>query len=174
MEVGETLKILEGFDLLLVIVGLAALATAVLPRVLSDKPLSPPMVLLGLGLVAFALPLGLEAPNPLEQGYITERLTELGVIVALMGAGLKLDRPPGRRAWRSAWLLLGITMPLTIAVAAVLGWWVLGFIPATAVLLGAVGAPTDPVLASERGSGRGAGGGLRGGRGRKLRADRGA
>ncbi len=107
------------------------------------------MVLLGLGFVAFALPLGLKPPDPLEQGYVTERLTELGVIVALMGAGLKLARPPGWRAWRSTWLLLAITMPLTIATATVLGWWAAGLVPATAMLLGAVITPTDPVLATE-------------------------
>ena len=105
--------------------------------------------MLGLGFAAFALPLGLESPDPLEQGKLTERLTELAVIVALMGAGLKLDRPPGWRTWMSTWRLLAITMPLTIAAAAVLGWWVAGFVPATAMLLGAVIAPTDPVLATE-------------------------
>jgi NhaP-type Na+/H+ or K+/H+ antiporter len=40
-------------------------------------------------------------------------------------------------------------MPLTIVAAAVLGWSVAGFVPATAMLLGAVLAPTDPVLATE-------------------------
>jgi NhaP-type Na+/H+ or K+/H+ antiporter len=89
------MKLLEGYDLLLVIVGLAVLAAAVLPRLLSDKPLSLPMVLVGLGFAASALPLGLEAPDPLEHGKLTERLTEFAVIIALMGAGLKLDRPPG-------------------------------------------------------------------------------
>ena len=117
------MKALEGYDLLLAIAGLAVLAMVVLPRLLSDRPASAPMVLLGLGFAAFALPTGLEAPDPLEQGALTERLTELGVIIALMGAGLKLDRPVGWRSWRSTWLLLGITMPLTIAAAALLGWW---------------------------------------------------
>lgn len=40
-------------------------------------------------------------------------------------------------------------MPLTIAAVAGLGWWVLGLTPAAAILLGAVLAPTDPVLASD-------------------------
>jgi NhaP-type Na+/H+ or K+/H+ antiporter len=40
-------------------------------------------------------------------------------------------------------------MPLTIAAVAGLGWWALGLTPAAAVLLGAVLAPTDPVLASD-------------------------
>jgi sodium/hydrogen antiporter len=139
----------EGYDLLLAILGLAILATAFLPRLLLSKPVSMPMVLLALGFAVYALPLGLEPPDPIEQGTLTERLTELGVIVALMGAGLKLDRPLGWRSWASTWLLLGITMPLTIAAAALLGWWAVGLVPATAMLLGAVVAPTDPVLATE-------------------------
>ena len=39
-------------------------------------------------------------------------------------------------------------MPLTIAAVALLGWWAVGLAPASAILLGAVLAPTDPVLAS--------------------------
>lgn len=149
MKISEAMKLLEGYDLLLVMLGLAILAASALPRLFAHKPLSLPLVLLGLGFLVFALPLGLAPPDPLEQGPITERITELGVIIALMGAGLKLDRPPGWRRWSSTWLLLGITMPLTIAAAALLGWWAIGFVPATAVLLGAVIAPTDPVLARE-------------------------
>jgi sodium/hydrogen antiporter len=122
MEASQAMTLLQSYDLLLVIAGLAVLAAAVLPRLLSDKPLSLAMVLLGLGFSAFALPLGLEAPSPLEHGKLTERLTEFAVIIALMGAGLKLDRPPGWRAWMSTWRLLAITMPLTIVAAAVLGW----------------------------------------------------
>ena len=47
------------------------------------------------------------------------------------------------------WRLLLVTMPLTILGTAVLGWWVAGLAPAVALLLGAVLAPTDPVLASD-------------------------
>jgi sodium/hydrogen antiporter len=47
------------------------------------------------------------------------------------------------------WRLLGIAMPLCIAGVATLGWWAMGLAPAAALLLGAVLAPTDPVLASD-------------------------
>lgn len=40
-------------------------------------------------------------------------------------------------------------MPLTIAVSAFLGWWGAGLVPASAILLGAILAPTDPVLAND-------------------------
>ena len=71
------------------------------------------------------------------------------VIVALFGVGLAIDRPFGWRRWATTWRLLGIAMPLCIAIVAVLGWGVAGLLPASALLLGAVLAPTDPVLASE-------------------------
>jgi NhaP-type Na+/H+ or K+/H+ antiporter len=66
-----------------------------------------------------------------------------------MGAGIGLSRPFGWKSWRTTWQLLGITMPLTIAAIALLGWAALGLTVAAAVLLGAVLAPTDPVLASD-------------------------
>jgi sodium/hydrogen antiporter len=71
------------------------------------------------------------------------------VIVALMGAGLKLNRPPTWSSWSNTWRLLAVTMPLSIAATALLGYWFLGLAPAAAVLLGAVLAPTDPVLAGD-------------------------
>jgi sodium/hydrogen antiporter len=100
-------------------------------------------------MVVFALPLDLPVPDPLEHGELAEHLTEVCVIVALMGAGLKLDRPIGWRRWSSTWRLLAIAMPLTIVGTAVLGWWWAGLAPAAALLLGSALAPTDPVLASD-------------------------
>ena len=92
---------------------------------------------------------GLDAPDPQVRVQLTERLTELGLIVALLGAGLKLDRPVGWRRWATTWRLLGIAMPLTIAAVAFLGWGLVGLAPASAVLLAAAVAPTDPVLAAD-------------------------
>ena len=141
--------VLELYDVGLVGIGLILLGVAILPRVVGDKPISMPIFFVGFGLVFFSLPFTFPAPDPLEQGETTERLAELGVIIALMSVGLKLDRFPGIRAWASTWRLIAITMPLSIAGAALLGWGLVGFLVPTAVLLGAVIAPTDPVLASE-------------------------
>jgi len=133
--------------------GLAGLLAALLPRVLSRRPISVPMVFLGLGALVFALVPSLPSPNPVEHRAIAERLTEVCVIVALFGAGLALDRPFGLRRWSSTWRLLGITMPLSIVVGALLATWGLGFgaglAPAAAVLVAAALAPTDPVLAGD-------------------------
>ena len=143
---------LETFDphsLVFAIAGLAALGGALLPRLIGHLPTSPPMVFLALGFGVFSLPLGLGEVDPIARSEVTEYLTEVGVIVALMGAGLKLDRPLGWCTWQPTVRLLALTMPLTIGLTAVAGWWAVGLAPATALLLGAVLAPTDPVLAAD-------------------------
>ncbi|WP_419184793.1 cation:proton antiporter [Botrimarina mediterranea] len=124
--------------------GLASLA----PR-LEGRTWSFPLSALALGYVAFAAPLGLAPPDPREHNVWAVHLTEIGVIISLMGVGLKIGRRPHWRTWSPTWRLLAISMPLTIAGVALLGWWVVGLTPAAAVLLGAALAPTDPVLASD-------------------------
>ena len=146
-------RVVDTYQLLLAILGVAVLGSAVLPRLVHRRPISVPIVYVAAGMVLFALPLGLEAPLP-GTGADTdtnwaERLTEFVVIVSLMGAGLKLRRPIGWRPWGTTWRLLGITMPLTIAGIALFGGVAAGLPLAAAVLLGAVLAPTDPVLASD-------------------------
>lgn len=149
MSFSEQIHAFDGYNLALVVLGICMIASAVLPRFLWRRMLSAPIILLLAGYAAFALPLGLHLPDPIRHGVITERLTEVLVIVSLMGAGLKIDRPIGWRSWQGTWRLLGITMVMSIFLASFVGWWVMGFAPATALLLGALIAPTDPVLASE-------------------------
>ena len=129
--------------------GAAALLAAILPGVLRRLPISEPIVFLTAGVMAWLILDDLPSPDPVGNGLVAEHLTELCVIVALMGAGLAIDRPMSVRGWRSTWRLLAITMPLTVGAVSLLGWWALGLGPAAAVLLGASLAPTDPVLASD-------------------------
>ena len=143
------IELLTPHSLLFALAGLAALGGAALPRLIGRAPVSPPMVFLALGFVVFSLPTGLGEVDPIAKGDLAEYLTEIAVIVSLMGAGLKLDRPLGWCTWQPTVRLLAITMPLTILMAALLGWWAVGLAPATALLLGAVLAPTDPVLAAD-------------------------
>lgn len=93
--------------------------------------------------------LDVEILDPFEDYRIIERLAEFAVIVALFGAGLRIDRSLGWREWRSPFLLLTVAMPLTIAGIALWGNAVMGLSLGAAVILGAALAPTDPVLASD-------------------------
>lgn len=125
------------------------LLVAWLPLGLKRAPLSLAIVCVAIGVAVFSLG-GLNFnPDPRTYDTLTERLTELVVIIALMGAGVKIDRPLGWRRWGSTWRLLGIAMPLTILSIAVLGVQALGMSLAMSVLLAAALAPTDPVLAAD-------------------------
>lgn len=119
------------------------------PKGLRRLPLSLAMICVGLGAGIFSFDILSFNPDPRTWDTVTERLTELVVIISLMGAGLKLDRPVSLKGWGPTWRLLVIAMPLTIAATAWLGVTGLGFSLAMALLLGAAMAPTDPVLASD-------------------------
>ncbi|MGI8900402.1 MAG: cation:proton antiporter [Nocardioides sp.] len=143
-------------DVVFLVFGVALLLAVVLPTLLHRQAVSAPMVLLLLGALIGLLPLpdGF-SPSPIENRVFLEHLTEVCVVVSLMGVGLALDRPFRLRhrsswqRWGGTWRLLAFAMPLCIAGVALLGWWVMGLAPAAALLLGAVLAPTDPVLASD-------------------------
>lgn len=78
-----------------------------------------------------------------------QRLTEFVVLISLFSCGLKMNRRFKLKTWKSTIQLIGLVMPLSIFAAAVVGHWLLGLNWGAAVLLGAILAPTDPVLASE-------------------------
>lgn len=139
----------ESYVVSLALIGLVILGAALLPEWLAGYPVSAPMIYVLVGALAFRLPLGLPEPDPLVHGTVAERLSEFVVIVALMSAGLKLDRPLTLNGWTTTWRLLAITMPLTIFSVALLMWGIIGLAPASALLAGAALAPTDPVLASD-------------------------
>ncbi|KQW43931.1 cation transporter [Nocardioides sp. Root1257] len=142
-------------DLVYLVAGVSLLLAVVLPDLLSRWAISAPVVLVGVGMLIGLTSLPDDLPlDPQDNRAAIEHVTELVVIVALMGVGLAIDRPlslrnrSSWRRWASTWRLLAIGMPITIATVALLGW-AAGLAPAAAVLLGACLAPTDPVLASD-------------------------
>ncbi len=126
--------------------GAAILLVAWLPLWLNRLPLTLPMLALGAGYLAFLFTHGAAAPA--SHPRVATILPEIVLIVAVMSAGLSIDRRFEWRAWASTWRLLGLVMPLSIAVLAVLGCLLLGLSPGLGVLLAAILAPTDPVLAA--------------------------
>jgi NhaP-type Na+/H+ or K+/H+ antiporter len=126
--------------------GAVILIVAWLPLWLERLPLTLPMLAVGAGFIAFLFTPDLAAPQ--AHPLIATVLLEVVLIVAVMGAGLSIDRRFSWRDWSSTWRLLAVVMPLSIAALAALGWGLLGLPLGVAVLLGAILAPTDPVLAS--------------------------
>ena len=135
---------------ILVLTGAGVLITLVawLPIALKRLPLSLPIICIAIGAAIFSIPQVTLSPLPGDYPEITERFTEFVVIIALMGAGLKIDRIFHLRHWTVTWRLLAITMPLSIVAIALLGLW--GGLPwIAALLLASSLAPTDPVLAAD-------------------------
>jgi hypothetical protein len=94
--------------------GLLIALVAWLPLALKRMPLSLPIVCIGIGAALFLLPQVTLRPLPTRYPEVTERFAEFVVIIALMGAGLKIDRVFGWQRWSITWRLLVITMPLGI------------------------------------------------------------
>jgi len=137
------------YNVALVLVGIAILGVAWLPSLLEKFPLSYPILYIALGAGVYTLPLDLPHADPLEYPKLVTHLSELCVIVALTGTGLKIDRPFALRTWRNPLLLVLVLMVLTIAGLTAAGWGLAGLGLASAVLLAAALAPTDPVLAGD-------------------------
>jgi sodium/hydrogen antiporter len=143
------------FALGLLFAGLAIFAAIGALSHQRDRAFSASLIYLGLGLIGAAAieVLGVGWLSPLEDAALFERLTEFAVIVALFATGLKLDRALRWSAWRSVVRLLVVAMPLTIGALVLWGTAVMGLSLAAAIALGAVLAPTDPVLAGDVGVG---------------------
>ncbi|KQT85253.1 sodium:proton antiporter [Aurantimonas sp. Leaf443] len=139
----------DPYILVLTGAGLLIALVAWLPLALRRLPLSLPIVCIGLGAALFSLPQVTLDPLPQNYPVIVERFSEFVVIIALMGAGLKIDRVFGFRRWSVTWRLIAITMPLGIAaITAIAGGWI-GLSWTLALLVGSALAPTDPVLAAD-------------------------
>lgn len=140
------------------VAGLAFAGLVVLVAMLAvshqrGRAYSASLVYLLMGLVAAGAVAALDAPwlGLVSDAQVVERLSELCVVVALFGTGLRLDRHFIPREWRSTALLLGIAMPLTMLAVTGLGVWVIGLSWGAAIVLGAALALTDPVLAGDLG-----------------------
>ncbi len=136
------------YDFVLLLIGAMFLAAAVLPPLIRRTPLSLPIFYVAVGAAVAWLWPGAPRIDPVEQRLVTERLAEFAVMIALMSAGLKIDRRFGWRRWRSSLRLLLIPVPLSITALTFAGVWLLGLPLAAALLLAAVMASTDQVLGS--------------------------
>lgn len=131
-------------------VGIAALTSQ------NERPYSATVFYLALGVIAsFGLGvLGVRRLDPVADHRVFKDITEVALVIAVFGAGLSIERRVRRSSVRLIGLLLTVVMPLTIAAVAVYGRFVMGLPLGAAILLGAVLAPTDPVLAGDVGLGR--------------------
>ncbi|HMQ33699.1 MAG TPA: cation:proton antiporter [Chloroflexaceae bacterium] len=124
---------------------LMALASSTLRRL----PLSTSLLYLLIGVAIGPVGLGLLRLDPLDDAKLLEHLTEVAVVISLFTSGLKLRARLRDPAWREPLRLAFGAMALTVGLIALVAVAGLGLSLGAAVLLGAILAPTDPVLASD-------------------------
>ncbi len=146
----DALFTLDPYHILLAAVGVSLLVAYSLPRLLLRRPPAATALLMACGMAtSLVSPDLVPVIDPLENPALWEVAAEIVVIVVLFATGLRIDDLGNRRLWRPTIGLLAVTMPLTIAAVALLGWGLAGLTIGGAVLLGSVLSPTDPVLAGD-------------------------
>ncbi|HEX8272926.1 MAG TPA: sodium:proton antiporter [Longimicrobiaceae bacterium] len=131
------------------VVGALLVLLAVAGSLLRRLPLSVTMVYLLAGVAVGPPGLDLFHVDPVDGAALLERITEVVVIVSLFSAGLKLRSPLRDPRWRVPVRLAFLSMTVTVGLIAAAGVWGMGLPLGAAILLGAVLAPTDPVLAAD-------------------------
>ena len=131
------------------LVGVLLLTLALASAFVQRLPISTAVIYFGIGCLIGPWGLDLLRLDLSRPNSWLEHVTELGVTLSLFIGGLRLRLSPRHRAWRAAYRLASIVMLGSIAGVAWLAWRWLGLEPATALLLGAILAPTDPVLAGD-------------------------
>jgi sodium/hydrogen antiporter len=140
---------MNSYSILITIVGVAALGMAWIPYFTRRTNISYSIVYVIAGAILYSISDVLPFPDPMLEQENVLRLTEMVVIISLMGTGLKIDQPFSFRTWKVPFRLVTITMILSIGAVLLATKWMFSLDLASALLLGAVLAPTDPVLASD-------------------------
>jgi NhaP-type Na+/H+ or K+/H+ antiporter len=122
---------------------------ALVSSVVSRLPLTTALLYLGAGATLGPAGGGLIMIEPLRHAALVERITEVAVIVSLFTAGLKLRLPLSDSLWQLPLRLATVSMGFSVGGLTLVGVFGLGLPLGAAVLLGAILAPTDPVLASD-------------------------
>ncbi len=124
------------------------ITVAIFSSAVQRLPLTAPVIYLFMGLLLGSFGLKWVKFDPLAHPVLFEHLAEIAVVVSLFTVGLKLRLPMKDRLWRIPCRLAFVSMALMVFLVAVAGVLALGLSWGAAILLGAILAPTDPVLAS--------------------------
>ncbi len=140
---------MNSFTVVIIVIGVLGLFMPWVATFSQNRFVTQPMLALAFGVVLYLLPInGLPKADPLMHKGVALRLLELAVIISLIATGLKIDRRATFKNYKAPILLVTFTMLLSIVLMAFFGW-MLGMASSTALLMAAVFAPTDPVLADD-------------------------
>lgn len=129
-------------------IGILLITMVLIGTFLARLPLTSAMIYLAVGYALGPSGLRLIAPDPTQYAGVLEVVAEVAVLISLFSVGLRMGTTSFDRRWMLPLRLAFVSMALTVGLIAAVGVWGLGLPLGAAVLLGAILAPTDPVLAS--------------------------
>jgi NhaP-type Na+/H+ or K+/H+ antiporter len=132
-----------------ILIGCLMLARGLAATTISRLPVTSAIVYLCAGLILGPLVLGIFSFNPFKQSHLLEMLTEIAVLISLFSAGVKMPVPMTLQRWSGPVLLAWLSMSITVGLVTAFAYYVLNLPLGAGVLLGAILAPTDPVLATD-------------------------
>ena len=130
------------------VLGAVLLTLALTSSYLRWMPVTTSAVCLVLGAAIGPMGLDLLRLDLADSSAWMEHLTEIAVVFSLFVSGLKLRLPFKDHTWRVAYGLAGPVMILTIAGLCLALHYLFGLGWGVSLLIGAMLAPTDPVLAA--------------------------
>jgi sodium/hydrogen antiporter len=131
------------------VAGALFISVALASSFIARAPLTPAILYLGIGALLGPWGTRLILADPVEHASVLERLTEVAVIVSLFTAGLKLRIPLTDARWLLTLRLAVVSMTVTVLLVAGVVVLALGVPWGVGLVVGAILAPTDPVLASD-------------------------
>jgi NhaP-type Na+/H+ or K+/H+ antiporter len=131
------------------LIGGLLLVMGLTSSLLRRAPVTSAIIYLAVGVVVGPTALDLFHFNPLKEAALLEVMTEGAVLISLFSAGVKMPVPVSLVRWRAPILLATLSMAITVGLVALFAHFVLGLPLGAGVLLGAILAPTDPVLATD-------------------------
>ena len=132
-----------------ILIGSLLLVMGMSTTLLKRLPVTTAIIYLAVGLVVGPSALNLFHFNPLKESALLEIMTEIAVLISLFSAGVKMPAPFSLARWRAPIVLATVSMALTVAMIAAFAYYVLGLPLGAGVLLVAILAPNDPVLATD-------------------------
>ncbi|CAH0290663.1 cation:proton antiporter [Pseudomonas brassicacearum] len=136
------------FTLWVAVLGAVLLTLALTSSYLRWMPVTTSAMCLVLGIAIGPMGLDVLKLDISDSSVWMEHLTEVAVVFSLFVSGLKLRLPLKDRTWRVAFGLAGPVMILCIAGLCLALHYLFGLSWAVSMLIGAMLAPTDPVLAA--------------------------
>jgi len=131
------------------LIGLLMLTRGLASTSLEKLPFTSPIIYLAVGFLLGPAVANIFYFDPLKQSALLELLTEAAVLISLFSAGVKMPVPVDLARWRPPLRLAWVSMIVTVALITVFSYFMLGLPLGAGILLGAVLAPTDPVLATD-------------------------